>query len=582
MTRAESAYNFGLEHASNERWSEALFSFEASLTDHPDWPEANTAAAVAALKLGLLAKAQFWGARAVASDPHNPIFLINLGRIEEAAQNWDQSISLFHEAAQLGDLDAPFHLGRLLQRVQLPAAAVRVLEPALLKQPHKAEGWALLAASRCSCGQVAESIKAWDKAIELENAFDSTSQSRRLLALHYLEQPPDYLAKEHRHWGQLVEQAILPNRAAEDDKSVLRQSFRVRRVRVGYLSTHAVHDALRSFTSALFRYHDLERFDIIHFSDAFIGTQPAVNSSIKQYHDTSGLTNLEFLGILRNANLDILIDLGGHSSQKGRLPALAARAAPLQITAIGYPNTTGLTRIDYRLTDSIADPDHSDMLYTEHLLRLNPCFLCYSPPPEAPRVSIRKPSDPFVFGCFNAFPKLTFEVLALFTEILQAAPGSSLVLKCLEFFDPDVRSIALNRLMACGADPSRIQILPPARTQQEHLAAYGDMDLFLDPFPYNGTTTTCEALWMGVPGITLAGDSHVSRVGASLFSACGLQQGITHSKKEFVESAVMCARHPVRIRQQRLTMRAILERSPLLDGPGYTARWERLLLTALA
>jgi len=274
----------------------------------------------------------------------------------------------------------------------------------------------------------------------------------------------------------------------------------------------------------------------------------------------------------------VLVDLSAHTSVKDRLSVMAAQPAPVQVTAIGYPNTTGLTRIQWRLTDSIADPPNaSDHLYSERLYRLDPCFLSYTPPVAAPALEERNPAAPFTFGCFNSLAKLSERVIRNWARLLRRLPEARLLLKCREFADPAVRRATLERFVKAGALVSQLLLIPPTAAFADHLATYAQVDLALDPFPYNGTTTTCEALWLGVPVVVLAGDSHVSRTGSSLLPAASLQDFVTASEEEYLDLSVKTYADRRALGVLRMEMRRRLVSSPLLDGAGYVRRFENWL-----
>jgi len=210
---------------------------------------------------------------------------------------------------------------------------------------------------------------------------------------------------------------------------------------------------------------------------------------------------------IRADRCDILIDLGGHT-HGNRLGILALRPAPVQATYLGYPATTGLTSIEYRITDDVCDPFHWGNPYcTERLARIPGCFLCYRPGPHAPHVG-PPPVDELgriTFGCLNQYPKLSSEIIALWAEILRAVPEARLLLGARSFDDPRTVLLTQARLAAVGIGPSRLELRGFVRPERSHFATYNQIDIALDPFPFNGATTTCEALWMGAPVITLAG-----------------------------------------------------------------------------
>jgi predicted O-linked N-acetylglucosamine transferase (SPINDLY family) len=263
--------------------------------------------------------------------------------------------------------------------------------------------------------------------------------------------------------------------------------------------------------------------------------------------------------------------LHGHSANN-RLTAFAYRPAPIQVTHIGYPFTTGLEAIDYRITDSLADPCDQDPYYTEKLFRLDCGFLCYKPPCEAPEPATGPPAakNGFVtFGSFNNMPKLGPRIIALWARVLKAVPGSKLLLKTKPFNDCDVRARTEKEFACHGISPGRLILTGHSASLQQHLESYADIDIALDTFPYNGTTTTCEAIWMGVPVVALEGSHHAGRVGLSLLSRLGLKHLVAPSADKYAATAAFLARNINQLAVLRRTLRPAMASSSLCNAPAY-------------
>ena len=247
------------------------------------------------------------------------------------------------------------------------------------------------------------------------------------------------------------------------------------------------------------------------------------------------------------------------------------------MTYIGYPNTTGMPAIDYRITDGIADPDGADDDYSETLIRMPGCFLCYAVPNHAP------PIEPgpiehrghVTFGSFNNFAKVNPDVVALWAEVLRAVPDSKLLCKSTSSADPIAQCVIRGGFEQSGIDPARVSFSTFRQTPNSHLALYNDVDIALDTFPYNGTTTTCEALWMGVPVVTLRGDRHAGRVGASLLTTVGFPAGIAETPDDYVMTARLLAENAGLLKTARHTLRDTVMRSSLCDSRGHAATLEQ-------
>jgi predicted O-linked N-acetylglucosamine transferase (SPINDLY family) len=327
----------------------------------------------------------------------------------------------------------------------------------------------------------------------------------------------------------------------------------------------------------VFEAFDRERFDVVAYAQ--VARPDSVTEHLRSlasaWRDVTPLDDAALARLVRDDRIDILVDLAGFTKDS-RLLACTGQPAPIQISYLGYPNTTGLPQIDYRITDHVADPDDADAFHSETLIRLPRCFLAFALPSHAPEIGpppvLR--NGHVTFGSFNNLAKVNHKVVALWAGVLQAVAGSRLLLKASGTGDPASQEHLRGAFGAAGIDPGRIGFAAYAATAPEHLAAYGEVDVALDTFPYNGTTTTCEALWMGVPVITLAGDRHAGRVGASLLGAIGFQAGIATIPDDYVLTARLLASQPELLAAARRTLRADMARSPLCDHAGHARALE--------
>ena len=280
-------------------------------------------------------------------------------------------------------------------------------------------------------------------------------------------------------------------------------------------------------------------------------------------------------------NIDILVDLAGHSANN-RLGVFAFKPAPVQVSWLGYPNTSGLSSIDYRITDAIADPvGASDKLNSEVLLRLKDGFLCYQgdesfPLPE----QIPYDKNGFItFGSFNNYVKVTPEVINVWSEILKTVPDSKLIIKSNQLSDKITSQSCKALFKKNGIESNRLTLLGFLPNPNDHMTYYSKVDIGLDPFPYNGTTTTFEALWMGVPSITFSGNSHAARVGASILFRIDLQSYIAHNLEDYVALAKTKAHELDELRTLRATIRSAMKHSVLCDEKHFTQEMESTFKT---
>ena len=327
------------------------------------------------------------------------------------------------------------------------------------------------------------------------------------------------------------------------------------------------------FIGSLIAGHDRQAFEVFCYAE--VARPDDWTARIREHADawrsTVGMDDSAAAKQIREDGIDVLVDLAGHTGQN-RLLVFAKRPAPVQVTWLGYPNTTGLTAIDYRLTDEIADPEgDADALYTETLVRLPGGFVCYGPAsdtPEAAACPVHQCGS-VTFGSFNVLSKVTPEVVAVWAEILDRVPKSRLLMKNRSLADEETRARYLQMFDAHGVAAERIELCAWINSSAGHLGAYARVDIGLDPFPYNGTTTTCEALWMGVPVVTLSGDRHSGRVGASILTRVGLADLVAEAEAAYVEKAVALAGDIDRLAALRLELRDRLGRSPLCDAPAF-------------
>ncbi len=427
-----------------------------------------------------------------------------------------------------------------------------------------------LAARICrSLGQVEEALCAEKAAFDAAEtlADRAASWSNYLFALHYVEREPQFMLDAARRYGELFQSVPRMKRAPK----------RRGKIRVGYISPDFTFHIVALFSFAFFTHFDKSRFEVFGYSLTGENAMAAeLSSHASAWRYVGGRTPAEIAERIRADEIDILFDLAGHSANNA-LPVLALRPAPVQISGIGYFDTTGLSAVDYFLTDAYIDPmGENDDCFTEKLLRLPESHLCYraSRAGKDSRIASLPAREKgyITFGSFNNFAKVTDEILHLWAKILRTVPRSRLFLKTAVFDASDGREEALRRLEAAGIDPARI------RTEghtAEYLAAYGEVDIALDTFPYPGGGTTCDALYMGVPVVTLTGMRHGARFGASILANLGLADACcAHTADEYVEKACALAADVQALTVLRRTLRTRMEASPLMDAARYMLHLE--------
>jgi predicted O-linked N-acetylglucosamine transferase (SPINDLY family) len=420
-------------------------------------------------------------------------------------------------------------------------------------------------------GRVDEAIATAREAIALQPA-NASAHSDLLRMLNYADmQDPAAVAREHRDWAQRHERPLAD--AAPPHANVRDPA---RRLRIGYVSPYFRKHAVTFFLEPVIEHHDRNRFEIILYADV---AQPDEYSARLRAHgaawrSTVGASDAGVAAMIRADAVDILVDLSGHTPGN-RLLAFARKSAPVQVTWNGYPNTTGMTGMDYRITDAACDPPGATAhLHSEKLVRLPGVYMAWRPPEDAPDVGPPPAlaAGHVTFGSFNSCYKITPRLIAVWSRILERVPHSRLMLLTIGAGAAERRIRSLFARHGIGAPRMDIR---PRVTHENFLAIHNEVDIALDAFPYHGTTTTCFSLWMGLPVVTLAGATHVSRVGASLLNHAGLRELVASTDDEYVDFAAKLAHDLPRLAALRAKLRGMLLDSPLTDGAGYARNLER-------
>ena len=352
-----------------------------------------------------------------------------------------------------------------------------------------------------------------------------------------------------------------------------------RPLRIGYLSPDFRTHPIGYFIEPLLTHHRPERCHSTCY--ALPCAQDDVTQRLKkqahQWRDCAGWNMQQIVEKIREDNMDILVDLAGYTAG-GRMDVMASRAAPVQAIFLGYPYTTGLPNMDFILADPHIIPADQEGLYSESVARLDHCFLCYQPQPGTPEVAelpaLR--NGKITFGSYNNLPKLSATCLDLWAQVLKAVPNSQLVLMASSLADEGTRLLFHQHFQERGIAIERIVLLPPVTPLSRFLAEYGRLDIALDPIPFNGGTTSCEALWMGVPLVTLAGEGFMSRMGVSLLQTIHHPEWVANTPTEYVRIAKNLARDLSGLKEIRASLRTQIMGSALYDAAGYAKNMERL------
>jgi predicted O-linked N-acetylglucosamine transferase (SPINDLY family) len=518
---------------------------------------------------GRLAEAEPLYRQVLAAAPHHADSLQLLGVLSYQTGRAEAAVALIGQAIQIvGDNPAYLNnLGNALQaQGKLDDAIARYTEALRLK-PDYPDALNNLGTALQAQGKLDDAIARFTEALRLKPDYRG-ALSNLLFALNYTDTlTPDSLFAEHARLGAQFEGMSSPG-----DMSI-RHSDRGQRLRIGYVSPNFRKHSVAYFLEPLLRAHNKNAVEVFCYAEVL--RPDVVTERFKSLADgwlsTVGMSAENLSRRIREDGIDILVDLAGHTAEN-RLSVFTCKSAPVQVTWLGYPNTTGLRSIDYRLVDAVTDPEgEADALAVETLVRLTDGFLCYGPPDEAPKPAPLPCANgaAITFGSFNNPAKLSAMTLDAWAAILRQLPNARLLLKGEPFADQVTRELFLDRFAQRGVATKRIELMAWVPNTTSHLSAYQQIDISLDPFPYNGATTTCEALWMGVPVVTLSGDRHAGRVGASILRRLNLDELVARDAKEYVQIAVNFVDQRDRLADLRRSLRPRMTASPLCNPPAF-------------
>jgi predicted O-linked N-acetylglucosamine transferase (SPINDLY family) len=538
---ADDHYNLGTSLLNQDRHEEAAVCFRQATHIRPDYSEA----------------------------------YCNLGSVLDSLHRMDEAVSCYREAIrhEPGRMELRYNLGQALKSQGKLEEAVDCFRVALQVQPGNFDIHFSLATTLVDQAKLDEAIDCYKLMVE-RGLGRPTVASNLLLALNY---HPATNARSifaaHKHWEELYGRSATiysswPNTPTPD-----------RPVRVGYVSPDYWDHSVSYFIEPILQHHNPQSVETFCYADN--KRDDHVSERLKNlplaWRKSSGLSDADLCQMIRNDRIDILVDLAGHTGSN-RLSVFSRKPAPIQVSYLGYPNTTGLRSVDYRLTDAWSDPLDQDVFYTEKLIRLPKGFLCFRPPDETSAVSIlpAERSGYATFGSFNNMAKINTLVIQHWSKILRALPTSRLILKNKSLRDSATQRRCQNMFAQHGISQDRIKLIGWLDSKADHLGLYNEIDIALDTFPYNGTTTTCEALWMGVPVVTLAGDRHAGRVGVSLLTQVELNELIATDPDQYVQIAASLAGNLDRLSTLRAGLRGQMAKSPLCNAQVFTQDLERV------
>lgn len=567
-------YNLGAAYHAMSFFQEAIQSYQTALDLDPGYAEVHSNLGNSYKSLGKMDEAISSYQKAIQLKPNFADAYNNLGTAFSRLGQFENAMACFRKSLSLNPTswESYHNVGNLCKDAGRLSESLEWYQKALAIHPGHPETTNNIGVSMQLLGKVSDAVACYDAALKIKPDYAS-AHSNKLLALHY-DHSGDWasLFQEHLSWdiqhGSVITHPTLGRRACRNAHE---------KIHVGYLSPDFKQHSVTRFIEPILKTHDSRRFNVTCYSDTPYPDH--VTHRLKRFgwewRDTSGISNNRLFEQIQSDQIQILVDLAGHTANN-RMSLLAQKPAPIQVTYLGYPNTTGLQAMDYRITDAVADPPGlTDRWHTEKLIRVPGSFLCYQAPAGTPEPSVLPSinANGITFASFNNRAKITASVIRTWAAILESVPNARLILKSKALEDPGVCQQLIAQFDDCHVDPKRLELygfLPP----EKHMGLYHRVDVALDTFPYNGTTTTCDALWMGVPVIVLEGDNHVSRVGVSLLTSTGLNAFIAHSVDDYIHKAIKLSQDTEMLSSTRYLLRKMMRDSPLMNAESLTRSLE--------
>jgi predicted O-linked N-acetylglucosamine transferase (SPINDLY family) len=568
---AEAHYNLGNALREKGQLDAAIAAYQQASALRPDFAEAFNNLGNALNENGQFVAAIAACRQAIALRPNYAEALNNLGNALKENGQFDGAIAACRRAIAVRPNypQAHYNLGNALRAKGQVDEAIAAYRQAIALKPNYAEVHNNLGTALAVEGQLDSAIAAYRQAIALRPGF-SDAHSNLIFSMHFC---PDYdanaiaqeLCRWNRQHAEPLSQFIQPHC---NDRSPDRP------LRIGYLSPDLREHVVGRSLLPLLLQHDRGQFQIFCYSN--VRCPDAVTSQLQQHADDwrniVGLSDDQAAGQIREDRIDILVDLTLHTADS-RLLVFARKPAPVQVTYLGYCASTGLSAMDYRLSDPHMDPPDADVsCYSEKTVRLPRTYWCYQPggPTDEPSPPPVVKEGFVTFGCLNNFAKVSPAALDLWARILLAAPDSRMILHA----HPGThREDVMRKMQRAGVAPHRLGFVGK-QPWAEYVQTYSQIDIALDPFPYGGGITTCDALWMGVPVVTLSGQTAVGRGGRSILSNLGLPELIAFNADQYVQIAIDLARNREQLVSLRQSMRDRMITSPLMDAQGFVRELE--------
>ena len=508
--------------------------------------------------------------------PRHAAALNNLGALYRLMHRREEAIRYLRAALAIEPQDGvtAANLAHALLESGQTSEAEQLARQIVAREPARADGHHMLGFALAYQARIEPALAAFRVAQTLEPASTTVVSNILFASLYSDARSPAELLDMHREITRALPPAAPPPLYRPRPAAAS-----ARPLRVGYLSPDFRSHPVAVFFEPILSHHARDAFEIFCYSTTNAPDEVTARLMARAAHwrDCAGLPDAKIAAQIAADGIDVLIDLAGYTAQN-RCAVLRAKPAPVQALYIGYPGSSCLPEVDWLIADEHLIPAAHEGHYTERIARVDGTFWCFQPPTDAPPVS-PPPAltrGQVTFGSYNAYQKITDSTVALWAAVLAAVPGSRLLLKALQFADPVIRAQAAARFVAAGIDASRIEIRPPV-DHDRALAAYADLDIALDPTPYNGATTSCEALWMGVPVLSLRGERFSARMGHSILQAVGLPALAVDSPAALVARAVALAADREGLAALRAALRPRMAAARICDAEAGARALEQVI-----
>ena len=557
-------YNLGNLYQERQELGMAIEAYQRALTLDDRHAQCWINLGVCQQSLGHLSDALSSYRRASALDPLHASAHHNLGNLLLEMERQEEAVEYLQRALHLrpDDPDTLNNLGLSYWQLGDIQRALETFQMALKQAPHAADIHNNLGLAQQNAGQLDQALEHYRRALALQPDFMEARSNLLFLLSYNVLCGPQEMLDAHREWDRIHGG---PRKAATFARK--HTPRRKPPLRIGYVSPDFRQHAVSYFFEPILGNHDPSQVEVFCYAE--VKNPDAVTQRLQglahHWRSSVGLSDAQLAQRIFDDRIDVLVDLAGHTAGH-RLGAFAYKPAPVQATYLGYFTTTGLETMDYWISDQILHPDDTCELATETIYRLPRCCLVYQPPVDAPPVAHRDPAQPIVFGSFNQIAKTSPQAVRLWAQVLRAVPNSRLLIKTNQLADSAVRDQLRAQFQQQGIDPQRLILRQRTAAHRDHLATYGEVDIALDTVPRTGGSTTADALWMGVPIVSLAGPRFIQRLSASMLHAVGLEELVAHSEQRYVDTAVSLARDHQRRQQLRAALRQRMAQSPLCNA----------------